>query len=84
MASGHLDGIVYPEDEPPHVVRGTAKKVEYVADVKIETDGDKSSTTIIKAERIVLVVRTLDSTGALKTLSDNEPESQEEGDESDE
>ena len=33
LASGHLDGVVRAEGGPPHAVRGTARKREYVSDV---------------------------------------------------
>ncbi len=28
LVSGYLDGLVFPEGEPPHVIRGTAKKIQ--------------------------------------------------------
>lgn len=70
LASGHLDGIVRPEGEPPHVVRGTARKVlcdpEVTHDYNPETGGTKTVTTI--NERIQLVVRAIDADGELKTF----------------
>ncbi len=76
LASGHLDGIVQPDDQPPHVVRGTSRKRQYVADVT-ETDNPDGSTTTktTLSEKIELVVRTVDLTGRLRTLpQSDEPE----------
>jgi hypothetical protein len=73
LASGHLDGIVHPEGKPPHVVRGTSRKREYVADVTETENADGSSTTkTTLAERIELVVRTVDLTGQIRTFMDTE------------
>jgi predicted RNA methylase len=73
LASGHLDGVVYPDGQPPHVVRGTSRKREYVADVT-ETDNDDGTTTTKTtiAEKIELVVRTVDLTGKITTFSEND------------
>lgn len=64
LASGHLDGLVEPENEPPHVVRGTCRKSEYLAEVSETDDSIKE----IYRERIEMVVRTVDATGAIKTF----------------
>lgn len=64
LSSGQLDGLVDPENEPPHVVRGTCRKAEYLAEVTEEEDSLKE----IYRERIEMVVRTVDSTGAIKTF----------------
>jgi hypothetical protein len=73
LASGHLDGVVHPEGKPPHVVRGNARKREYVADVTdIENpDGSTTRRTTI-SERIELVVRTVDLTGRIHTFMDTD------------
>jgi hypothetical protein len=71
LASGHLDGVVHPEGKPPHVVRGTSHKTEYVSDVT-ETEDDEGRTvkrTTI-SERIELAVRTVDLTGDIRTFLD--------------
>ncbi len=70
LASGHLDGIVRPPDEPPHLVRGTAKKVQYVdrVDVTVNADGSETTKTVI-AEKILLSVRTVDVHGNIKTFA---------------
>lgn len=71
LASGHLDGLVQPEGQPAHVVRGTARKHEFVSDVSdnVNEDGSVTTRTTI-AERIELVVRAVDSTGNIHTFTD--------------
>lgn len=64
LSSGQLDGLVEPENEPPHVVRGTCRKSEYLAEVTQEEESVKE----IYRERIEMVVRTVDATGAIKTF----------------
>jgi hypothetical protein len=73
LASGHLDGVVEPDGQPPHVVRGTARKHEFVSDVT-ETENDDGSTTkkTTISERIELVVRTVDLTGEIRTFMETE------------
>ena len=69
LASGHLDGIVQPEGEPPHVVRGTAKKTQYVAGVEQSDNADGSVTTkTCLSEKITLTVRTVGVDGRIKTF----------------
>jgi len=75
LASGHLDGVVRPEDRPPHVVRGTSRKQEFVSDV-METpnpDGSITERTTV-SERIELVVRTVDRAGQIRTFRDTDTE----------
>jgi len=73
LASGHLDGVVSPEGKLPHVVRGTSRKRQYVADVT-ETENDDGSTTTKTtiAEKIELMVRTVDLTGEIRTFLDTD------------
>ena len=73
LASGHLDGVVHPEGKLPHVVRGTSRKREYVADVT-ETENDDGSSTkkTTIAEKIELMVRTVDLTGNIRTFQEAE------------
>lgn len=69
LASGQLDGVVQPEGQSPHVVRGTSRKREYVADVTETENADGSTTTkTTLSEKIELIVRTVDCTGHLQTL----------------
>ena len=72
-ASGHLDGVVSPEGKPPHVVRGTSRKREYVADVD-ETENDDGTTTTKTtiAEKIELMVRTVDLSGNIRTFAETD------------
>lgn len=77
LASRQLDGIVQPEGQPPHVVRGTSRKRQYVADVTETPNPDGSTTTKTTfSEKIELVVRTVDLAGRLRTLqeADEAPE----------
>lgn len=77
LASGDLDGLVWPEGEPPHVVRGTAKKISFRDEAKCETkvsDDGGTSTKEVYSERIVLVVRAISSAdGTILTFTDGEP-----------
>jgi tRNA1(Val) A37 N6-methylase TrmN6 len=68
LASGQLNGLV-PSD-PPHVVRGTSRKEEFVSENKVEENEQTGATTqtIVKREKVVLVVRTVDQTGEIMTL----------------
>ena len=70
LASGQLDGVVQPEGQHPHVVRGTSRKRPYVADVTETDNPDGSTTKTTLAEKIELVVRTVDLTGRLRTLQE--------------
>jgi hypothetical protein len=45
LASGHIDGLICPADEPPHVIRGTAAKDKYVASSDTNENDDGSVTT---------------------------------------
>ena len=69
LASGHIDGLICPADEPPHVIRGTAAKDTYVASCEESEDeqGNVTSRTVI-SERPRLVIRILDSEGIITTL----------------
>ncbi len=73
LASGHLDGIVQPQGQPPHVVRGTSRKREFVADVTESENPDGSVTKrTTLSERIELIVRTVDRTGEIQTFLDTD------------
>jgi hypothetical protein len=70
LAAGHLDGVVRPAGEPPHVVRGTAHKVTYTASVEeIENKDGSVTTRTTTSEKILLTVRTAESDGTITTLS---------------
>jgi hypothetical protein len=69
LASGHIDGLICPTDEPPHVIRGTATKDKYVASCD-ENEDDKGNVTTrtVISERPRLVIRVLNSDGNITTL----------------
>lgn len=70
LASGHLDGLVHPDGQPPHVVRGASRKTEFVADVtETENDDGSSTTKTTLSERIELIIRTVDLTGEIRTFA---------------
>ncbi len=68
LASGDLDGLVWPPSEPPHVIRGIAKKVNYRDDAKCEQS--ETSSKEVYSERMPLVVRAVDVHGTIYTLTD--------------
>lgn len=69
LASGHIDGLICPKDEPPHVIRGTAAKDKYVASCDEAEDEDGNVTTrTVYSERPRLVIRVLDAEGNIRTL----------------
>jgi hypothetical protein len=68
LASGHIDGLICPSDEPPHVIRGTAAKDTYIACDETEAEDGSLTTRTVISERPRLVVRVLDSEGTLTTL----------------
>jgi hypothetical protein len=73
LASGHLDGVVHPEGKPPHVVRGTSRKRQFVSEVTDTLNADDSRTTkTVISERIDLVVRTVDRTGQIRTYMETD------------
>lgn len=73
LASGHLDGVISPEGESPHLVRGTSRKVEYVASEEVTENADGSQTTkTVKSEKIELIVRAVDLSGHLFTFGKDE------------
>lgn len=71
LAAGHLDGLVRPADgQPPHVVRGTAKKVKFVSEKEQDVlpDGQVTCKTIY-SERIDLTVRAVTQNGLIRTFN---------------
>jgi hypothetical protein len=68
LASGQLNGLV--PSIPPHIVRGSSQKIEYIAETKSEENPATGAvtTTIVKREKVVLVVRTVDESGEIVTL----------------
>jgi len=69
LASGHIDGLICPRHESPHVIRGTAAKDQYVAScTEDEDDAGNLTTRTVISERPRLVIRVLDSDGNIRTL----------------
>jgi hypothetical protein len=69
LASGHIDGLICPTNEPPHVIRGTAAKDSYVASSNTSEDDNGNVTTrTVISERPRLVIRVLDSQGNITNL----------------
>lgn len=77
LASGMLNGTV-EGPEGPHVVRGTAKKVEYynreASDSHEDPETGKVTTKDVYSQRIVLTIRTVDARGVIRTFSDEPKE----------
>jgi hypothetical protein len=69
LASGHIDGLICPPDELPHVIRGTATKEQYIASCdESEDDVGNVTTRTVISERPRLVIRVLDSEGTITNL----------------
>ena len=71
LASGQLNGVVYPKDEPPHVVRGTSRKQGYQSKMPESTFNEETRTTTTRevwSERIVLTIRTASVSGEILTF----------------
>jgi hypothetical protein len=69
LASGHIDGLICPTDEPPHVIPGTAAKDSYATFSDISEDDTKNVTTrTVISERPRLVIRVLDADGTITDL----------------
>jgi hypothetical protein len=73
LASGHLDGLVQPPGELPHVVRGTARKAEYVKETERSVDkgGDVTHKTVV-GEKIELIIRAVDHRGVIRTFTQSQ------------
>jgi hypothetical protein len=71
LASGKLDGPVYPRGEPAHIVRGVASKVKYQSDQTVnETDDGGTKTTTVYSEKITLSIRAVGSDGVIHTFAE--------------
>jgi hypothetical protein len=69
LASGKLDGLVCPDKEPPHVVRGTARKQQYLASQEEDEKPDGAIVTkTTYSEKILLTIRALGKDGSIKTF----------------
>jgi Uncharacterised methyltransferase family (DUF6094) len=71
LASGKLDGPVYPANEEPHIVRGVASKVKYQSDQTVSDTADGGTkTTTVYSERIQLTIRAVGRSGEIKTFAE--------------
>lgn len=69
LASGQVDGVVHPEGEDPHVVRGVTKKVQYTASESSEETADGGTKHLeVRKEKIVLSVRAVDQLGNIRSF----------------
>lgn len=69
LASGQLDGLVCPDGEPPHVVRGVVRKTEEVSDVTTDETETSVRTTTTISERIEMYVRVVGVDGVIRELT---------------
>lgn len=69
LSAGELNGVVSPDGEPPHVVRGSVRKEKYEkeCELTVEASGSVTEKKVI-AERPIRVVRILDHLGRIKEL----------------
>ena len=69
LASGHLNGVIRPNGEPAHVLRGTAYKEDYLASINTNDEpGGGSTTQTIYSQRIKLLLRVVTREGKLIDL----------------
>jgi hypothetical protein len=68
LSAGQLDGVVRPEGEPAHLVRGTARKEKVLVDEEVTEEGGNRVTKQHYTERIKLVVRCATEAGEIVTL----------------
>lgn len=72
LTCGYLDCVLRPDGEPPHVIRGTHRKIKYLKSVTENLDGDKTVTTI--SEKPVRIIRAVDQTGTFYEFKDFDDE----------
>ena len=74
LASGMLNGVVEGVDGP-HVVRGTANKVEYISERSSTENADSGAVTekVVFSQKIVLTIRAVGANGSIQTFSDVPP-----------
>ncbi len=73
LASGEFDGLIEPEGEPPHALRGTTCKVPERKDDQCEESVDEEGRVTYKevvCQRRVLTIRTVDTSGIIRTFTD--------------
>jgi len=78
LASGFIDGLVCPQDEQPHVVRGSARKQQYVkSSTSTEDDDGNETTKTVISEKPIISIRVLEADGTLTTLETEQDDSHE-------
>lgn len=71
LASGMLDGAIFPEGEPPHVVRGRSVKVDFQSQTpEMTTDEETKVTTVVErfSQRFDLNTRAIWPDGTILTF----------------
>jgi hypothetical protein len=68
LAAGHLDGVIRPAGEPPHVIRGTCRKEQYVKEHSEEERSDGTVSKTVISERFILTIRALTPDGTIVEL----------------
>ena len=81
LASGMLDGVVEGPDGM-HVVRGTAKKVEYISSRSSTENEETGAVTekVVYSQKIVLTIRCVGDDGEIRSFGDEPAENAEDGD----
>jgi hypothetical protein len=72
LGAGELDGVNYPEDEPPHVVRGIDRKDEFQSKAPVTNVNDAGKITSIvekRKERITLLIRAVGPDGVIHSFT---------------
>jgi hypothetical protein len=73
LSAGHLNGVVRPKGEKPHVIRGSCMKEMYLKDQTTEERDDGSIVTrTTEGERFILSIRALTPDGTFHDLKNNE------------
>ena len=73
LSAGHLNGVVRPPGEPPHIIRGSCIKETYIKEQTTEERDD--GTTVdrrVESERFVLSIRAVTPDGVFHNLKNEE------------
>ena len=76
LASGLLDGLVESPEHGNHVVRGTAKKIEFYNEAASKSTEDakgRVTTTDVYSQKVVLTIRAVWPDGTIQTFTDEPP-----------
>jgi hypothetical protein len=70
VASGCLDGLIEPPGEPPIVIAGHARKVDYLQDTEeVENEDGSTTTKQVFSQKICLEVAVLEADGKITRFS---------------